>query len=333
LKGGVIFYKMGEPQKRLNPKVESQANRILLIEAINLILSVVLLLPVNLSNKRGTKAYDYRDILALCILRILLKYTYEDYEVKMREDSRICKAFGMKILPGKSTIQRGMELLTIDLLWKLNLLLLKDIINKKLNIIVDSTGIRISARSIWFCIRIKKEISKRDFDKVHLAVCSDLLVILNWRITNGKRNDCPLFAILIGPFRLLENVMADKGYLSRKNFQLVSDRFGQLFIPFKKGKKKGSTRKPKGYPAWSFAFDFWKTMNGVYMFFYHERSKIEAVNSALKKRYGDKLNCNSASMRRKEMSLRLIAYNVRLLIYDQYARKHNLPLYIRVEKK
>lgn len=323
---------MGEPRRRLNPQVESQVNRILLKQAMKLLLSIVLLLPIKTLNNRGIKAYDYRRIIALCILRILLRKTYADYEIEMRTDPRICKAFGMKILPGKSTIQRGMELLTINLLQQINLLLLKDIVKKQLNILIDSSGIRIFARSIWFCLRIKKEISKRECDKVHLAVCADLLLVLNWRITNGKRNDSPFFVILLEPFKWLGNVMADKGYLSRKNFQFVFDRKGQAFIPFKKGKKKGSTGSPKSYPAWKFAFHFWKTLNGIYMSIYHQRSRIEAVFSAIKKRYGDKLNCKSARMRRKEMSLRLIAYNIRILICARHAKKNNMPLWVRVEK-
>lgn len=324
---------MGEPRKRLNPQVESQVNRILLKQAVKLLLLIVSLLPTNTTNNRGIKPYDYRSIIALCILRILLRKTYTDYEIETRTDSRICKAFGMKILPGKSTIQRGMELLSINLLQQINLLLLKDIVKNKMNVLIDSSGIRIFARSIWFCLRIKKMISKRECDKVHLAVCADLLLILNWRITNGKKHDCPFFVILLKPFKWLGNVLADKGYLSRRNFQFVHDRKGQAYIPFKKGKKKGSTDSPKSHPAWKFAFHFWKTLNGIYMSIYHQRSRIEAVFSAIKKRYGDKLNCKSAKMRRKEMSLRLIAYNVRILICTRYAKKNDMPLWVRVEKK
>ena len=323
---------MGEPLRRLNPQVESQVNRILLNRAMNLILSVVLLLPINATNKRGTKAYDYREILGLCILRILLRKTYADYEIEMRTDPRICKAFSMKILPGKSTIQRGMEILSMDLLWQINLLMLKDIMKNKIDVLIDSSGIRIFARSIWFCIRIKKKISKRDCDKVHLAVSADLLLILNWRITNGKRNDSPFFVILLEPFKWLGNVIADKGYLSRANFQFVFDRKGQAYIPFKKGKKKSSIDSPKSYPAWKYAFHFWKIFNGIYMNIYHQRSRIESVFSAIKKRYGDKLNCKSARMRRREMSLRLIAYNIRILICTRHAQKNNLPLWVRVER-
>lgn len=323
---------MGEPRKRLNPQVESQVNRILLKQAMNLLLSVVLLLPIKTTIKRGTKAYDYREIIALCILRILLRKTYSDYEIEMRTDPRIFRAFGMKILPGKSTIQRGMELLNFNLLKQINLWLLKDVVKKQLNVLIDSSGIRIFARSIWFCIRIKKDISKKECDKVHLAVCADLLLVLNWKITNGKRHDSPFFVILLKPFHWLGNVMADKGYLARKHFQFVADRKGQAYIPFKKGKKKGSTDSPKSCPAWKFAFHFWKTLNGLYMGIYHQRSRIEAVFSAIKKRYGDKLNCKSARMRRREMSLRLLAYNIRILICTRHAKKNNMPLWVRVER-
>lgn len=323
---------MGEPRKRLNPKVESQVNRILLNQALKLLMTIVLLLPVKTIKAKGAKPYDYRDIIALCILRILLRKTYADYEIEMRTDPRICKAFGMKILPGKSTIQRGMELLTFNLLQQINLLLLKDVVKKRLNIIVDSSGIRIFARSIWFCIKIKEKISKKECDKVHLAVCADLLLVLNWRITSRKRHDCPFFVILLKPFKWLGNVVADKGYLSRINFQFVWDRKGQAFIPFKKGKKKQSRSKALGFPAWKFAYDFWTVLNGLYVSIYHQRSRIEAVFSALKKRYGDKLNCKSAKMRRKEMSLRLIAYNTRILICARHAKKNNMPLWVRVER-
>jgi hypothetical protein len=324
---------MGEPRKRLNPQVESQVNRILLKQSVKLLLYIVFLLPIETINKRGIKPYDYRKIIALCILRILLKKTYIDYEIEMRTDPRICKPFGMKILPGKSSIQRGMELLNFNLLQQINFLLLKDVVNKKLNILIDSSGIRIIARSIWFCIRIGKKISKKECDKVHIAVCAESRLILNWRITNGKKHDCPYFIILLKPFHWLGNVMADKGYLSRANFQFVADRRGQAFIPFKKGKKKSSTDSPKSYPAWKFAYHYWKTLRGLYMSIYHERSVIESVFSAIKKKYGDKLNCKNAKMRRREMSLRLIAYNIRILLYIEHAKLNNMDLWVRVEKK
>lgn len=323
---------MGEPNYRLNPKIVSSVEKIFLIKVTKFLFAILMFLSSVEETRKGIKPYDYRAIVTLCILRILLRKTYADYEIEMRTDQRICKILGLHILPGKSTIQRGMELLNMKLLYKINFLLLAEVMKTKIDLLIDSSGIRIIGSSIWYCLRINKVISKRDCDKTHLAVSSQFMFIMNWKITAYKRNDCPFFKILLKPFELLGIVSADKGYLSRANFQFVADRGGRAFIPFKKGKKKGSTPKPKSCPAWKAAFYFWKTLNGIYMSIYHQRSRIECVFSALKKRYGDKLYCRSASMRRKEMALRFIAYNLRLLIYYEYAKKNEIHLWVRVRK-
>jgi len=323
---------MGEPNYRLNPKIESSVQKIFLIRVTKFLFAILMFLRPLTECKRGIKPYDYRVIVTLCILRILLRKTYADYEIEMRTDQRICKILGLHILPGKSTIQRGMEILNMNLLYKINLTMLAEIIKTEIDMLIDSSGIRIIGSSIWYCLRINKVIAKRDCDKTHLAVSSQFMFIMNWKITAFRKNDCPFFEILLKPFKILGIISGDKGYLSRKNFQLVADKGGKAFIPFKKGKKKGSTPKAGGSPAWKAAFYFWKTLNGIYMAIYHRRSRIEAVFSALKRRYGDNLYCKSAIMRRKEMALRFIAYNLRLLIYYQYAKKNNLHLWVRVDK-
>jgi len=255
----------------------------------------------------------------------MLRLSYEDYERIMRTDKRICYPLGLYILPSKSTIQRAMKYLKLPLIKQFNRNLICEIIKRKLNILIDSTGIRTIGRSVWYCIRIGKHIRKRDCDKIHTAIDSDLLLILNFRITIWKRHDCPFFEKLLKPFKKLEIVLGDKGYLSRKNFQFVVDRFGAFFCPF----KKKSTARPNSCPAWKFAFNLWKKCNWIYMNIYHQRSKIEAVFSAVKRRYGDSFKCKRKTMRGREVALRLIAYNVFIMLCYNYSVKHNLPLYIR----
>lgn len=316
---------MGEPITRLNPKIEFRVNRNFIPLSVSLLLSIAMLLKPNEDKKRGKKPYDYRILLVLCILRIMQRLSYEDYEREMRTDLRICEPLGLKILPSKSTIQRAMKHLKFSLIMQFNRELISCIIKRKLNIIIDSTGIRCIGRSVWYCIRIKKRVKKRDCDKIHVAVDSDLLLILNFRITRWNKNDCPFLEKLLKPFKLLGLVFADKGYLSRKNFQFSADRKGALFCPF----KKNSTAKPNSNPAWKFAFNLWEKCNWIYMNTYHQRSKIEAVFSAVKKRYGDNFKCKRKTMRRKEVALRFIAYNAIIILCYNYSLKHNLPLYAR----
>lgn len=316
---------MGEAISRLNPKIISSTQKTFLVDSVRFILSMVMLLPVKEHKKKGKKPYDYRIIFALCVIRILFRKTYSDYEIETRRDQRICSLFGMSILPGKSTIQSGMKMMTMTNLWKFNSIILAEFSKRKLNLLIDSSGIKILGRSIWFCIRIKEYISKRDCDKTHLAVCSDMLLIMNWRITRGKRNDCPFFAILLRPFKWIGIVIGDKGYSSRKNFQLAADKRGCAFIPF----KSNATASPKSHPAWKAGFWIWSNLNSLYQSIYHQRSKIESVFHALKERYGDKLFCDGALMRRKEMALRFIAYKVRLIIFYRYAKENNFNLWVR----
>jgi hypothetical protein len=232
---------MGKPITRLNPQVESQVHRILFVQALELILKIVMILPEKSSRQPRPKPYDYRMVLCLCIFRILLRKTYADYEIEMRTDQRICKLLDLQILPGKSTIQRCLAQTKMDLLRAINSILLKDWMERKLNIILDASGIRIVGRSVWFSLRAKRKISRRECDKVHIAVCNDVHVILNWFITEGKRHDSPFFIRLLRPFKFLGFVLADVGYLARKNVQYVFDRKGAVFIPF----KSNSTAKPK----------------------------------------------------------------------------------------
>ncbi|HJX50040.1 MAG TPA: transposase [Candidatus Nanoarchaeia archaeon] len=148
------------------------------------------------------------------------------------------------------------------------------------------------------------------------------------KITAWKKHDYPLFKILLKPFKILGTVFADTGYLSRANFQLCMDKKRCLFVPFKKNSRGGS----RGSSVWKFAFNLYKKCNWIYENIYHQRSKVESVFSVIKKRFGDKVSCKSALMRRKEIAWRLIAYNLRILIFYQYANKHNLPLWVRVKK-
>ena len=90
---------MGKPITRLNPRIESSVQKILFVQALDLIVKIVMFLPKQDYCKRGPKPYDYRVVLSLCIFRILLRKTYADYEIEMRTDPRISGPAPMKKMP------------------------------------------------------------------------------------------------------------------------------------------------------------------------------------------------------------------------------------------
>ena len=314
---------MGKPNIRLNPQIDSIRNRVLLQKGTEILLSIALFLPPAKKIGKGRKPYDYRIVLVLCILRILLRKKYADYESEMRFDKRLMEMLKISKLPCKSTINNYAFEFKLDFLSSFNKKLIEAYIKKPIDLLLDSSGIRLVGRSIWFCIRTKKKILKKDCDKIHLAVSLCSLLIANFKISNSRRNDSPFLKKLLKPFNGLGLVIADKGYSGKKNAEYVAEKLGAFFSPFKKNVDG------KGLCLWSNLFKLWKIFPSICGGIYNQRSKIEAVFSALKNRYGDQLYSKRWYMRRREMAMRFIAYNVRIIIAIQIAREKNIPLWVR----
>ena len=315
---------MGKPNIRLNPQIDSIRNRVLLQKGTEILLSIALLLPQpTLRKGRGRRPYDYRIVLVLCILRILLRKAYADYEAEMRTDKRLMEMLKLDKLPCKSTINNYAFGFKLGFLSSFNKRLIEAWIKKPADLLLDASGIRLVGRSIWFCIRTRKKILKKDCDKIHIAVSLCSLLIANFKVSNSKRNDSPFLRKLLKPFMTLGLVIADKGYSNKTNAEFVAKRKGAFFSPFKKN--VGG----KGLSLWPNLFRLWRAFPSLCQGIYNQRSKVEAVFSALKNRYGDQLYSARWFMRRREMAMRFIAYNVRIIIGIQIAREKNIPLWVR----
>jgi hypothetical protein len=314
---------MGKPNVRLNPQIESIRNRTLLNKGTEILLSVSLLLPKEEHKGRGRKPYDYRLLLVLCILRILLKKKYADYETEMRHDKRLCEMLQLDNLPCKSTLNNYALKFKLSLLTSFNKTLIDAWVKKPVDLLLDASGIRLVGRSIWYSIRTKKKIMKKDCDKIHIAVSLQSLLIANFRITNSKKNDSPFLRKLLKPFIELGLVIADKGYAGRRNAQYVAKKKGAFFSPFK------DNVEPSGLNLWNYLYNMWDSFWYACKQIYNLRNRVEAVFSALKNRYGDQLYSKKWFMRRREMAMRFIAYNVRIVVGIQIAREKEIPLWVR----
>jgi len=314
---------MGKPNIRLNPQIESIRNRVLIEKATKLLLSVALLLQPPKYKGIGRKPYDYRLVLVLCILRVLLRKRYSDYETEMRLDKRLNEMLNLNNLPCKSTINNYAFQFNLSFLSGFNKKLIDAWIKKPVDLLLDASGIRLVGRSIWFCIRTKTKILKKDCDKIHIAVSLCSLLIANFKISNSKRNDSPFLRKLLCMFRELGLIIVDKGYSSKKNANFVANKKGAFFSPFKENVK------PSGLNLWANLYRLWSNFTQLCYNIYHQRNKVEAVFSALKERYGDQLYSKKWYMRRREMAMRFIAYNIRIIVGIQIARENQIPLWVR----
>lgn len=323
---------MGRAQVRLNPRVTGPVDRGLLEVASAYVFNKLSAMPVPTGvrrerrTKRGRPSWDWRIVATLLIINALLRKTWLDYEAELRRSQRLREVFGTATLPSRGTLYRAFRQWPL-LVWReIMTALLCGVIHDGMNLAVDSTGVTLRHASTWFVARIGQYVKKKDHMKLHAIWALDLGLIIDCRLTSSSRSDGPMFRLMLAPLRQLGMVFGDKAYCCKKTIEMILDRGGSPFLAFKKNARR------TGFGTWATQVRFstgplqwaWKNIC-------HQRSKIESVFSAIKRRYGSTLRSRTLSSRRRELFLRVLAYNVRQLLYLRYAREHNLPLWVRAQ--
>jgi hypothetical protein len=116
---------------------------------------------------------------------------------------------------------------------------------------VDSSGFSTSRFVRWYNKKYGREVDNRVWVKVHLMCGVHTKIVSSVDVSGWTVHDTNYFVPLVertaGNFQL-GDVLADKAYLSRKNFKAVEELGGTPFVPFKK-----NTLEPKEEeePIWA----------------------------------------------------------------------------------
>jgi len=271
--------------------------------------------------KKGRNGHDPREIAVGCILKVGFNQTYDGIEAYLKESETFKKNFDD--LPGHSVIHRGMKKLSIQYIRKVMNRVTQFLRRHGMNIAVDSTGFRTGNSSIWYDIRIRRKNTKRDCIKLHISMDVDTGIIHWFTITSWRRHDSPEFKKLLRHLPKLGKVLGDKGYSSRKNCQIVADKQGVPYLHF----KDNATHKAKGKPAWLISIRAYKKDAEQWLNIYHARSIVESVFSSIKRRWGSFLQSRKRWMQKKELSLKVLSYNIKQVLLVTYAKESKIPLW------
>ena len=317
---------MGCAKKRINPKIVNHVNRNFnKLYTKQVIKAVQQLPPPWKPCKVGRNGHDPKKVATGCILKVGFNQTYDGIEAYLKE-SETFKTF-FNDLPGHSVIHRGMKKLSIKYIRKVMNRVTRFLRRKGMNIAVDSTGFRTGNSSIWYDIRIKRKNKRKDCIKLHISIDVDTGIIHWFIMTSSRRHDSPEFKNLIKHLPELGNVLGDKGYSSRKNCQIVADKDGKPYLHF----KDNATNKAKGKSAWIISIREYKNNTEEWLSTYHLRSIVESVFSSIKKRWGSFLRSLKRWMQKKELSLKVLSYNIKQVLMVQYAKECKIPLWKSVE--
>jgi hypothetical protein len=140
--------------------------------------------------------------------------------------------------------------------------------------------------------------------------------IVSFHFTRTNIHEITQLEKLLEPLYDLGDVYADSGYLSVNNCRVIVAKGGTPFIRPKKTTTGRGTYNQKLMYGNHFTdmIEHYQENTEHWMEKYHQRSVIEAVFSALKRRLGGFVTSIKRCIQQIEIALKIIVYNLMILV-------------------
>jgi len=260
-----------------------------LLSFIELAKGIINKLP-RYNSKFSNRIYDNHQQIVIIVFKQKLKLTYRGVIEFLESNKEARRIIGLKRIPDHSTLIKFLKRISASLLGSLLAIKEAEIIA------IDSTGFETESMSYYYRTIHNEVKPRRHYAKLSIAIDAEKQLVLSQKVRRGPRNDNVDFKSVLKNLSA-KFVVADKGYDSRENRYFV-------------------LRKLKAYPHIPRRIISGATYEraGVKLKFdeniYHQRSKVESVFSAIKRKYGSIIRSRSFSQQKKEIICRLIAYNL-----------------------
>lgn len=183
---------------------------------------------------------------------------------------------------------------------------------------VDSTGFGTGQFQRWFSFKHGREISSRKWVKCHAICGTRTNVVTGVKITTAFENDSPHLKELVqntAEHFNMEEVSADKAYLSRDNIESIDEQGAKPFIPF-----RSNSQPNKHGILWRKLYYDFVYENEVFMDHYHKRSNIETTFHMVKRKFGDAVRSKTWKAQVNEVLCKIIAHNICITIQEMNER-------------
>lgn len=182
---------------------------------------------------------------------------------------------------------------------------------------VDSSGFSTTNYVRWFSVKYGKDEDWHDWLKLHLMCGVKTHVVTSVEVSRATKHDSPYFKPLLqqtakAGFKMQE-VSADKGYISMKNLQATIDCGARPFIPF-----KSNTQSDRGSDVWSKMFYYYQFNRAEFMAHYHKRSNVETTFSMIKAKFGERLRSKTETAQINEALCKVLCHNLCVVIQSMY---------------
>jgi transposase len=180
---------------------------------------------------------------------------------------------------------------------------------------VDSSGFGTSRYIKWHDTKHGVERRQAEWVKCHLAVGTKTGIVTAAHVERQDTGDAPHFPALVGATARnfdVREVQADKAYCSLTNLQAAASVGATPFIPF----RSNATHEKGG--LWSEMFTYFCEHRDTFMQRYHQRSNVESVFSAIKRKFGDSVRSKADTAMVNEVLCKVVAHNVCVVIQEMH---------------
>lgn len=180
---------------------------------------------------------------------------------------------------------------------------------------VDSSGLKATRLIHGINKKTGEATTDHDWVKCHImcGVQTQIVTAIEIGDPNAYDGDFlpPLLETTQRHFRVTE-VLADKGYSSKRNFEIVGAAGAVPFIAFQ------DRTTGKGGGMWSKMHAHFTLHRDDYFAHYHQRSNAEAVFSMLKRKFGKYLRSRTDTAMKNEALCKFLCHNIVVLIHEMH---------------
>jgi transposase len=172
----------------------------------------------------------------------------------------------------------------------------------------DSTGFSTSRFVRWFDEKYGCERSRHDWVKAH-AICGVKTNIVT-AVEIGERDaaDSPFFKSLVektAEHFTVQDVPADKAYLSNDNLAVVDRLGGTAYVPFKSNSQAGEAGS-----LWEKMYFYYQFRREEFLKHYHQRSNMESTFSMVKAKFRDSVRSKTEVAMTNEVLCKFLCHNL-----------------------
>ena len=185
---------------------------------------------------------------------------------------------------------------------------------------VDSTGFSTRVYDRWFEHKWGKEIKQARWVKTHIMCGTRTNIITAVEVTGGNRNDTKYLPRLLrrsAEHFDVQELSADKGYLSKKNFNTAAALGVDLYMPFKVDSRERNPKRKRSI-AWERAFRYYHDHREEFLEHYHLRSNAESTMQMLKSKFGPSVRSRTQTGQINELLTRCLCHNICVLVRSMY---------------